>query len=176
MKKKLVFCQGSVAESWVLYKVAAKTRRRLRGDRCARIQQVFAILNQLCSEGLGLTCTVSAAAGVVTTLYKGDLPLEGETGGFPIRKYLAREAAQTLRENFELLAPNASHFRTAEELWLAWCLKGIKAAYAQFADYIDVALVLNPPEETTISHVFVDHPHIPYILGKSGAQQIIYHV
>jgi len=149
--------------------------RRIREDREVRIQGVCQTLNHLCGQGLQLATTVTAAAELVTMVYKTDPPFSGETSGFPIRKSLAREMAHALCQEVALLAPSAEHFRRAVELWHAYCQKGIREAFAQFGDYIDAALAMDPPEDRVVSHVAVGHPHIPYILKKSGARQTIHH-
>ena len=61
----------------------------------------------------------------------------------------------------------------AEELWYAYCERGEKAAYAQFADYVDAAMML---DTDTISHVVVHHRHIPYILKKADSQVVIHNI
>lgn len=120
--------------------------------------------------------TISAASELVTRMYKGEPPFTGETGGFPIRKSFARETARLLSRELQLLAPLEAHFRKAEQMWYALCQKGIREAYAQFGDYVDAALIMDPPPKLAVSHVAVGHPHVSYILKKSGSRQTIHHL
>jgi hypothetical protein len=157
--------------------LARKTGRRVREDRATRVHEVAGIVNALRGEhGLRLAGTISAASELVTHMYKGEPPLCGETEGFPIRKSFARETARLLSREIELLAPVEKHFQKAEQMWYALCQKGIQQAYAQFGDYVDAALIMDAPEKLVVSHVAVGHPHVPYILKKSGSRQTIHHL
>lgn len=170
-----MFCEWPVIRPWVVYRVAGLMERRLNDDHREEIEKAYSRLDALRKDGLKLACTVSGAASLITLLYKDKLglPLSGETKGFPLRKSFARKAAQILHRDVELLAPTLQHFKHAEELWYVHCAWGDKAAYAQFADYVDTAVVL---DTDTISHAIVHHQHIPYILKKAGSQVIVHHV
>lgn len=172
-KKRLVFCEGPVLYSWVAENVARKVLRHIKADQQAGVERVSGVLNGLRSEGLNLATTVSAAANLVTNMYKGDAPFSGDVGGFPLRKSFARETARILHRDVELLAPNGRHFKRAEELWYAFCQKGMKEAYAQFADYIDAALIMDPPGDVAIPQAILGHRHLWYILSKGGAKTLI---
>ena len=172
---RLMFCEWRVVERWVVHRVARLMDRRLNDHRQEEIETAYGYLDTLRNDGLKLACTVSGAASLITLLYKEKLgpPLTGETTGFPFRKSFARKAAQILQRDVELLAPTLQHFKRAEELWYAYCEKGEKAAYGQFADYVDAAMVL---DTDTISHVIVHHRHIPYILKKAGSQVVTHYI
>lgn len=179
MSRRLLFCDALVLERWVAHRVAERANRQLRKDASLAIQQVSDRLESYRGDGLKLACTVNVAAHLVTSFYKakeGELPFSGETRRFPIRKSFAREAAQLLRQSVELLAPSAEHFKHAEELWYVLCQKEIKVAYAGFSDYLDAALVMNPPEGTVIPQVALGHHHVSYILKKSRSPQIVHHL
>ena len=147
-------------------------KRHLSDHRRKEIETVYSVLDALRNDGLKLACTVSGAASLITLLYKDTLgpPLTGETTGFPFRKSFARKAAQILHRDVELLAPTHLHFQRAEELWHAYCDRGEKVAYAQFADYVDAAMVMGTD---TIVHAIVHHWHIPYILQKQRSRVLI---
>ena len=168
-----MFCEWPVLERWVVCRVALLVSRTLIDRRREEIESAHGYLESLRTDGLKLACTVSGAASLITLLYKSGPPLSGETTGFPLRKSFAREASEILRRDVLLLAPTSRHFERAEELWYAYCVKGDQAAYAQFADYVDAAMVL---DTDTISHAIVHHQHIPYILNKARSQVFIHHV
>ena len=142
--KRLVFCEGPVLYSWVAESVSRKVKRRIKADRRAGVDRVSGVLNVLRSEGLSLATTVTAAANLVTNMYKGDPPFSGDVEGFPFRKSLARETARILHREVQLLAPTESHFNRAEELWYAFCEKGIttrkNATFSMYlpSDFINI--------------------------------------
>lgn len=117
---------------------------------------------------------MTSAFNLVTTLYKGELPLKGEVGGFPIRKSFGQMAAEILHNEVELLSHEVRHFQYARELFLVWCERGVKESYAQFADYADAALIMSPPGGTEVAQAALEHVHIQYILRKCGAQTLVY--
>lgn len=170
-----MFCESPVIQRWVVYRVARLMKRRLNDHRREEIETAYSHLDTLRKDGLKLACTVNGAAHLITLLYKDQEgpPLTGETTGFHLRKSFARKAAQILHRDVELLAPTLQHFKRAEELWHAYCERGDTTAYAQFADYVDAAMVL---DTDTISHVIVDHQHIPYILKKARSQVVVHHI
>lgn len=172
---RLMFCEWRVVERWGLARVARLMDRRLNDHRREEIERAHSHLETLQKDGLKMACTVSGAADLITSLYKDNQgpPLTGETKGFSLRKSFARRVAQILQGDVELLAPTLQHFRHAQELWYAYCERGDKAAYAQFADYVDAAMVL---DTDTISHVVVHHQHIPYILNKARSKILIRHI
>lgn len=170
----LMFCESPIIERWVVHRVARLMDRRLNDHRREEIETAYSYLESLRKDGLKLACTVSGAAHLITSLYKDSQgpPLTGETTGFLFRKSFAREAAQILQRDVKLLAPTLQHFKRAEELWYAYCEKGDKEAYAQFADYVDAAMVL---DTDTISQAIVHHRHIPYILKKERSRRVVIH-
>jgi len=170
-----MFCEWPVIERWVVHCVAPLVNRRLSNHRRDEIEAAYNRLDAIRKEGFKLACTVSGAAHLITLLYKDKLErsLIGETKGFPFRKSFAREALKTLHGDIQLLAPTPQHFKHAEELWYAYCERGEKAAYAQFADYVDAAMVL---DNDAISDVIVHHQHIPYILNKARSNIQIRHI
>jgi len=172
---RLVFCEWPVIERWVVYCVAPLVKRKLSNRRREEIESAHSYLETLRKDGLMLACTVSGAAHLITLLYKNGLgpSLAGETTGFPFRKSFARKAVQILSSDVELLTPTLRHFKRAEELWHTYCERGDKAAYAQFADYIDAAMVL---DTDAISHAIVHHQHIPYILKKARSPVLIHYI
>jgi hypothetical protein len=157
-----------------LYGIAGRLGRSIRSDQQYRVESVSRYLEGLRGDGLKLATTVSGAAELVTQLYKGELPLSGTVDGFPVRKEWARETASYVYEHVELISPNAEHFRVALALWYTYCQRGIREAYAQFGDYVDSAMIQDPPEERVIQQIAVGHPHIPYILKKCGSTQLIH--
>lgn len=170
-----MFCEWRVVERWVVHHVASRVNRKLNDRRRMEIESGHSYLESLRKDGFKLACTVSGAAHLITRLYKNELGsfLAGETTGFPFRKSFARKAAQILHHDVELLGHTPQHFKHAEELWYAHCERGDKEAYAQFADYVDAAMVL---DTDTISHVVVHHRHIPYILKKADSQVVIHNI
>ncbi len=75
-----------------------------------------------------------------------------------------------LRERSVLLAPTIDHFVEAERLWFTWCDNQAKESYAQFSDYIDAALILNPPEGKAVTDAMLGHEHVSYILRKKRSR------
>lgn len=170
-----MFCEWRVVERWVVHRVASVAKHKLNNHQREKVESAYGYLESLRKDGLKMACTVSSAAHLITRLYKNELGayLDGEATGFPFRKSFAREAAQMLHHDVELLGHTAHHFKRAEELWYAYCERDEKAAYAQFADYVDAAMML---DTDTISHAIVDHPHVPYILNKAGSQVVIHYI
>lgn len=164
-KARLIFCDSHVLKRWVYYQVAQGVGRTLKSELKTDIENAFQVLENYRTEGLRIACTVAAASHIVTALYKHDPPFSGKIDGFLVKKSYAREALGVLRGSVELLAARPDHFKAAEELWLAYCVQGVKAAYAGFADYIDAALIMD--ESALVSHVMVGHAHLKYILEKS---------
>jgi len=164
-KARLIFCDGPVLKRWVDYQVAQGVGRILAADLETDINRAFQVLESFRTKGLKIACTVATASHVVTTLYKQPPPFSGDISGFPLKKSCARTALGVLRGSVELMAARPEHFKAAEELWFAYCVQGIKEAYAGFADYIDAALIRD--ESAMVSHVMVGHGHLKYILEKS---------
>jgi hypothetical protein len=174
---RLVFCEGTILECWIIYRIAQKVERRILADRKDRIELVFNYLDELCAQGVRLSTTLGAASGLITQMYKGQPPLSGnDTADFRIRKSFAKEAVQLLSREVVLLAPTLDHFERAELLWYKLCEKGEKKKYAQFSDYVDAALVLNPPEKKSVFQVVLDHDHIGYILSQVKSGKLVHRI
>jgi len=175
MKKiPLAFCDCSVMERWTVHMVAQKTKRRCLDNLSDTVSRDVQILRSLQAAGVKLTCTITAAAHIVTKFYKGRPAFTGDVEGFPLRKSLARHAAGVLRSSVKLLSPVLSHFELAEGLWLELCDKQVRESYAQFEDYIEAALVLSPPEGTVVTQVLVSHHHLRYLLNKKQSSALIH--
>ena len=165
---KLAFLDCQVLFTWTLGQVSRRVKRGLSPAFETRVRQVETALDLY--HGLQPACSINDACGVVTQLYKsGDLPLVGDITGFPVRKSLAREAAQCLRGRVHFLSPGLEHFVRAEQLWLKLCCRESEEGYAQFADYVDAALLLTPPSGLTIPVALLGHAHVHYILRKERA-------
>lgn len=134
------------------------------------IERGFEVIDSLSRAGLRPACDVSTAAEVVTDFYKGGVAPFGEVNGFPERKALARHVHAEIVRSVALLSPTAEHFRKAVELWYAYCNRDAKEAYAGFSDYVTAALVLQPPIGQEIAGVLIHHPHLHFILRKSGSK------
>lgn len=163
---RLIFCDSSTLKDWVDYYVACKLQRVLAEKSKARIETTVQYVRHLQEKGMKISCTAVAACHAITELYKGDPPFSGATEGFPLKKSFAREAADILRRSVHLLAPGLPHFELATQLWFAYCIKGVKEAWAGFGDYLDAALIICPVEGTVVPHVVVAHVHLKYILEK----------
>lgn len=163
----LVYCQSAVLEQWLGVWVARLADRTLVEDAAAKYEWTCEYLDDLRQEHERLACTVSCASHLVTRYYKHPPPFRGDVNAFLVRKELARVAAGTLSRHVVLLSPRTSHFETAKNLFFAHCLKEVKEAFAGFEDYVEAALILDPPEEGLIRNVVVCHAHLPYILRKA---------
>ncbi len=121
----------------------------------------------LIQDGIRLIARSAAIAHAMTATMKGSSSWS-KAGHAPFskRKVLTREAYKWLLKNVELVEPTVTHLKTAGGWWFAHYREDVHEARAGFEDYIDAALVAEPPRARQIRHVIVDHPHLPYILGK----------
>ncbi len=171
----LAFLDHEVLFIWTVAEVAKCVGRHTTEAIQTRLESVRTMVAWCRDAGAVPAATIHAACNVVTEFYKSRaLPYKGEVAGFPVRKSLAREAASLLRSQVCLLSPTTKHFEHAERLWLRWCMREAKEGYAQFADYVDAALVLSPPAEHAVPAVLVAHPHVHYILRKEKATATSY--
>ena len=124
---------------------------------------------QLSATGKSIGCTFEGVAGALTQLLKQKRPpfFKGREPGFADRKRLVESASTVAEETIRFLPFSENHFRRARQLFFALCAKDDpRNTYAQFADYLDGALILMPPPRLTITHVWVGHSHVKYILEK----------
>jgi hypothetical protein len=165
---RLIFCDIPIMQAWMWHGLAARLKRKLTSEAIASSAPAFQHVEYLRGASLKPACTISSAAAVITSLYKHELPFSGRRDGFMERKSCARTALKVVHNSIELLSPTRQHFLAAEALWFALCVRDDRTAFAGFADYVDAALVSNPPDGYEISHVVVGHAHLPYVLRKIG--------
>lgn len=171
---EVVFCDTSTLLPWVVHQITAASKRTLSPSNDIRsFDRTCRKIDDARDNRRGVCCTYAAAADMLTQLFKGPNVFTGSKPSFITRKRDVEEAAKLISSSVILLGTTDDHFRRARELFLAYCVKEIKDAYAQFSDYLDSAIVLQPPQGITISRVCVGHGHIPYILAKSDWRGLI---
>lgn len=169
----LAFLDSDVTCDWVLHHLSKRVQRQLLKDVRDTVDVVAETVDKYSEQGLHPACTIASASEVVTRMFKSSSPpFKGDCKGFQVRKSLAREASGILRSKAVLLAPTDVHFAKAEQLWLVWCDDQAKESYARFSDYVDAALILDPPANHRIPTSLLGHYHVLYILRKERSKTI----
>jgi hypothetical protein len=93
----------------------------------------------------------------------------GNQIAFSLRRALTRRALDWVLKHVKVLEAEQQHVEQAGDLWFAHYREELHRERAGFDDYVDAALLLDPPPRMRINHVLVDHNHLPYVLGKCRA-------